>query len=115
MGALRRHAMAIGMVLFAAGAVLFLVPFSADGQACGSALYPKTIPVGEVETVTATGKTVRLPDPDDANVVHKCTTKVHSHRSLAVGFAVGGLVGVYASIVGAPEFDRPTRRRPSRV
>jgi hypothetical protein len=108
---LKRHALGLGIILFLAGAFLTVAPVSASGFGCGSTIWRNDDTVRRVETVTSDGDVLTLPKAADVEARNDCHHKRQTQTTVALSLAVAGLIGVFWSVVGAPE---DLRRRDSR-
>jgi|SRR6266545_621082 len=106
---LKRHALGLGIILFIAGAFLTVAPVTASGFGCGSTIWPKDDTVREVETITPEGEVVVLPKAEDVAARSDCHQKRRTQTTVALSVGVAGLIGVFWSVVAAPETVR--RRR----
>lgn len=111
MQAIKRHALGLGVILFVAGAFLAVAPVTASGFGCGSTVYSRDDTLRRVEVRTAEGDIVELPSAADLEARSDCHDKRRGQTTLALCLGVAGLIGVFWSVVGAPE---GTRRRDSR-
>ena len=106
MNAIKRHALGLGLMLFAAAAFLAVTPVSSGGLDCGSPIWRSNPDVGRVEVVATDGTTTFLPDPARVADKNECVDQRQLHATLSVSFAVAGLVGVFWSVVAGPEAAR---------
>src|SRR6266511_4156792 len=86
-----------------------VAPVTASGFGCGSTIWPKDDTVREVETITPEGEVVVLPKAEDVAARSDCHQKRRTQTTVALSVGVAGLIGVFWSVVAAPE----TRRRRS--
>ena len=107
---LTRHALALGVVLFIAGAFLTVAPVTASGFGCGSTIWPKDDSVRRVEVITPEGDTILVDQPEDVDARNDCHHKRQTQTTVALSLGVAGLIGVFWSVVSSPE---GTRRRAS--
>jgi hypothetical protein len=106
MGAIKRHALGLGIILFAAGTILSLTPVTESGFGCGNTIWPNDDTLRRVEVATPEGEVVELPNPDDIEARDDCHQERRTHTLLALCLGGAGLLGVFWSVVGAPELRR---------
>jgi hypothetical protein len=103
MHAIKRYALPLGIILFLAGGFLTVAPVSASGFGCGSTIWPRNDTVRRVETVTPEGEVLLLPKPEDLDARDDCHHKRRTQTTVAVSLGVAGLIGVFWSVIAAPE------------
>ncbi|HUF84566.1 MAG TPA: hypothetical protein VMQ81_08250 [Acidimicrobiia bacterium] len=108
---LKRHALGLGIILFIAGAFLTVAPVSASGFGCGSAIWPKDDTVRTADTVAPDGQVLNAPLPADLEARADCHHKRQTQTTVAVSLGVAGLIGVFWSVVAAPETTRRRNRQ----
>jgi hypothetical protein len=106
MNAIKRHALGLGIVLFAAATFLAVAPVSSGGLDCGSPIWRSNPNLGTVDVVGADGSTTFLPDPARVAAKNECVDQRQLHATLSVSLAVAGLVGVFWSVVASPAAAR---------
>src|SRR5688572_31463842 len=99
---LTRHALALGIVLFLAGAFLTVAPVTASGFGCGSTIWPKDDSVRQVQVVTPEGDALLVDKPEDVDARNDCHHKRQTQTTVALSLGVAGLIGVFWSVVSAP-------------
>ena len=112
MHAIKRHAMGLGIVLFLAGAFLTVNPVTKSGFGCGSTIWPNDDTVRRVEVVAPDGGVVPADKPEDVDARNDCHHKRTTQTTVALSLGVAGLIGVFWSVVSAPE---GTRRHANRI
>lgn len=103
MKAITRHALGLGIVLFLGGAFLTVSPVSASSFGCGSTIWPRNDTVRQVETVTPEGEVLVLPKAEDLEARSDCHSKRQTQTTVAISLAVAGLIGVFWSVIAAPD------------
>ena len=103
MHAIKRHALGLGVLLFLAGAFLTVAPVTKSGFGCGSTMWPKDDTVRQVEVVTPDGQAVLVDKPEDVDARQDCHHKRQTQTTVAVALGLAGLIGVFWSVVAAPE------------
>ena len=106
---IRRYALGIGIMLFAMGAIFALYPVRKSGIECGSPINQEKVLVDLVPIATENGTIVRLPDKSQVAAREDCQHQRERHALMAGSMAVSGLVGVFWSVIGAPEDQRSRR------
>jgi hypothetical protein len=113
MHAIKRHAMGLAIVLFLAGAFLTVNPVTKSGFGCGSTIWPNDDTVRRVEVVAPNGDVVVTDKSEDVEARRDCHHKRSTQTTVALSLGVAGLIGVFWTVVSAPEGT--SRRAPTRV
>lgn len=109
MNAIRRHALGLGVVLFAAGAFLALSPIERSGFGCGSVIWHNDDTLRRVEVDTPEGTTIEVPAPADLEGRSECHDRRTTQTTVALAIVVAGLLGVFWTVVGPPDAQRRPR------
>jgi hypothetical protein len=108
---LKRHALGLGIILFIAGAFLTVAPVTASGFGCGSTIWPKDDTVRTADVVTPDGDVVNQAVAEDVEARRDCHHKRQTQTTVALSLGVAGLIGVFWSVVAAPENLRRRNRQ----
>ncbi|MGQ0802433.1 MAG: hypothetical protein ACT4PI_00995 [Actinomycetota bacterium] len=107
---LKRHALGLGIILFLAGAFLTVAPVSASGFGCGSTIWPKDDTVRSADVLSPEGDVLNQPVAADVEARADCHHKRQTQTTVALSLGVSGLIGVFWSVVAAPENLRRRNR-----